>query len=89
MVLAVDLGESEQLVRDYMNRVELTFPALLDRDDVVGALYGVRATPTRFIIDRRGNVVAMGIGPQDWFSQEARILIKTLLETEIASGPGP
>ncbi len=84
----MDLGEREELVRAYMKRAGLTFPALLDRDYDVGALYGARATPTRFIIDRKGNVVAMGIGPQDWFSKEARGLIESLLETEAESGPG-
>lgn len=86
--MAVDLGEREELVRSYMERVGLTFPALLDGDYSVGALYGVRATPTRFIIDRRGNAVAMGIGPQDWFSEEARGLIESLLGAEPGASAG-
>lgn len=83
----MDLGERQELVHSYVKRVGLTFPALLDEDKEVGALYGATATPTRFIIDRKGNVVAMGIGPQDWFSEEARGLIGTLLERTHGDGP--
>lgn len=70
-----------------MKRMKLTFPALLDKDYDVGGIYSVRATPSRFLIDRKGNVVATGIGPQDWSSEEARSLIESLLETEAAAGP--
>ena len=85
--MAVDLGERQELVRSYVKRVGFTFPTLLDEDKQVGALYGATATPTRFIIDGKGNVVAMGIGPQDWFSEEARGLIGSFLERAAADGP--
>ncbi len=78
-MLAVNLGESPETVRKFMKEMRLTFPALLDRYHRVGNLYDIKAHPTRFIIDRRGNAVAKGTGYQDWFSDEARHLINSLL----------
>jgi len=62
-----------------MTEHKLTFPALLDSDSKLANLYGVRATPTRFLIDREGRLIAGGIGPRDWASEEARKLISHLL----------
>jgi len=67
------------MVRDYLNKHKLTIRSLVDRDSRVSALYGVRGTPTRFLINRAGKVVAGSVGPRDWDSEEARRLIATLL----------
>ena len=80
VVLAVNIGESVNKVKDYMAEHGLTFPALLDSDSSVTHLYRVRGTPTRFLIDREGKLVAGSIGPRDWATQEVRTLITTLLE---------
>ena len=79
VVLGVNIGESANEVKDYMERHGLTFPALLDRDSSVTRLYRVRGTPTRFLIDREGKLVAGSIGPRDWASEEVRALIAILL----------
>lgn len=78
-MLAVNIAEPADKVKDYMATRKLTFPALLDSDSSVSNLYGVRGTPTRYLIDREGRIVAGSIGPKDWDSQEARTLIATLL----------
>jgi len=75
----VNIGESAAAVRSFLDKHGLTFPVLLDRDSRVAALYGVRATPTRFLITRAGTVVAGSIGPRDWDSEEARRLVTTIL----------
>lgn len=80
MVLAVNIAEPADRVKGYLVKHKLTFPALLDNDSRVSNLYGVRATPTRFLIDREGRLVAGSIGPRDWASEEARELISHLLD---------
>lgn len=62
-----------------MLKHNLTFPGLLDSDSSVSNLYRVRGTPTRFLIDREGKVIAGSIGPRDWASEETQRLIGTLL----------
>jgi hypothetical protein len=82
VVLAVNLGEEEKEVRSYARTVGLSFPVLLDWDYQVGRIYGVRSHPMRFLIDREGRALAVGIGFRDWSSREAQSLITMLLEPE-------
>ena len=81
-MLAVNIAEPADKVKNYMAAHKLTFPALLDSDSSVSDLYAVRGTPTRYLIDREGKIVAASIGPRNWDSEEARILIATLLGPE-------
>lgn len=88
MILAVNIGESADQVRGYLLKHKLTFPALIDPASRVADLYGVRATPTRYLIGRDGKVVAGSIGPRDWAGEEAHKLIGALLEVGKAPGKG-
>ena len=79
MVLAVNIAEPADRVKEYLAKHKLSFPALLDSDSRVSNLYGIRGTPTRFLIDREGRLIARSIGPRDWASEEARKLIGHVL----------
>ena len=74
------MAESPDQVRNYLLKQKLTFPALVDATSSVANLYGVRATPTRYLINRDGKVVAGSIGPRDWAGEDAQRLIETLLD---------
>jgi peroxiredoxin len=80
-VLAVNIGESADQIRQYMLKHQLTFPALVDPSSRIANLYGVRATPTRYLINRDGKTMAGSIGPRDWASEDAQRLIEILLGT--------
>jgi len=41
--------------------------------------YGVRGTPTVFLVSRRGLVVGRAIGIRDWTEAPARAVIEALL----------
>lgn len=56
-MITADLQESEATVRKYLDRNDLTFPVLLDSDGKYGTLFGVRAIPTTFILDRKGGII--------------------------------
>lgn len=79
-MLAVNIGESADQIQQYMLKHKLTFPALVDPSSSVASLYGVRATPTRFLINRGGKAMAGSIGPRDWAGEDARRLIEILLD---------
>ncbi|WP_130805550.1 TlpA family protein disulfide reductase [Senegalia massiliensis] len=58
VVLAVDVGEEESLVRDYIEEGGYTFPVLLDSDMKVSRNnYYVSAFPTSYFIDKEGNLI--------------------------------
>ncbi len=80
VILAVDMQESEKLVKAFMSEFSLSFPALLDRNGDISFLYGMRGLPTTYIIDREGKIVGKAVGPRDWSSQESIKLFITLLK---------
>jgi thiol-disulfide isomerase/thioredoxin len=62
VVLAVDLGESADVVSDFAKEFGLSFDPLLDEEGEVHDLYQVRGQPTTFFIDAQGKVQVVHIG---------------------------
>jgi thiol-disulfide isomerase/thioredoxin len=61
-VLAVNLNEPTKDVQDYVTRLGVNFPVLLDAGDTISTLYRVRGYPTSFFIDRGGTVAIEQVG---------------------------
>lgn len=81
VILAVAMdSQGAKLVGPYKKRQGLTFPHLLDSNRLVSFVYGVRGTPTNYLLDRRGRVVAGSIGYRDFASKDAHALIQALLK---------
>jgi thiol-disulfide isomerase/thioredoxin len=60
--LAVNVQESRETVRSFLDKSPLPFVMLLDEDASVARRYGVEALPTLMIIDREGVVVSTDTG---------------------------
>lgn len=63
-----------------MSTMKLTLPVVVDTTGDVARAYGVRFTPTHFLIDRAGVVRAGGSGARDWNSDAAHAAVGVLLE---------
>jgi cytochrome c biogenesis protein CcmG/thiol:disulfide interchange protein DsbE len=61
-ILAVNQGEAEATATAFAQRLGLTFPIVLDHRGEASDLYGVRALPTSFFVDREGIVRAVVVG---------------------------
>ena len=80
-IVAVSLDQgNEQEVRDFVAKLKLTFPIVLDPDHKAKALYKVRGLPTTYLVDRKGQVAGYGVGPREWDSEAAFALIGHLLD---------
>ena len=79
VILAVNLGESRDTVADFMRENALSFPAALDERGFAGAMYGVQAIPTTFIINRQGFIVSRVIGALDWEAPQIIAAFESLL----------
>ncbi len=55
-ILAINVGEDEKTVRDFLSQRTLSFPVLLDREGLVAAQYRVEAFPTTVLLDAEGRV---------------------------------
>lgn len=51
---AVNLRESAETVKGFINKAGFSMPVLLDKDGRVGGKYGIRAIPTTIILDSNG-----------------------------------
>jgi cytochrome c biogenesis protein CcmG, thiol:disulfide interchange protein DsbE len=54
VVLAISISEDSATVKDYANRVGLTFPMIADPDTTIASLYRVYGIPAHFFIDKAG-----------------------------------
>ena len=61
-VLAVNLSEPTPDVQDYVKRLGVNFPVLLDAGDAISTQYRVRGYPTSFFVDRGGTVAIEQVG---------------------------
>ena len=78
--LLVSYREQPEHVRRVARERGYTARVLVDTSgDTTGRVYGVFGTPTVYVIDREGRLVARGVGPRDWDSAAARRLLETLV----------
>lgn len=53
-ILAVNVGQDREHVRRFVERVDYSYPTLLDHDSAVARRFGVIAIPVTYFIDRDG-----------------------------------
>lgn len=53
-VILVDVGESREDAKAYLDRHHLPIESFLDEDNTISGLYGVRGVPTTILIDEKG-----------------------------------
>jgi peroxiredoxin len=77
-VVIVNIQEAPDKVAAWVKAKQLTSLVLLDADADVARDYRVSATPTVFLIDREGRLVARAAGTRDWAGEKGRALLRLL-----------
>ena len=75
-VLAVNVGESDRVARDFAEKLPVAFTVLLDRDARVSRAWGARVLPATFLIGPDGAIRYSYLGDLDWSSDEVRRRIR-------------
>lgn len=78
-ILAVNVQESKRKVVQIASRLNLNFPVLLDPKRVAGNAWGVSVFPSSFLVDTHGLIRYKAIGPVQWDSEEAKSVIREML----------
>jgi len=81
VAIATDTG-GKAVVTPFIQTYGLTFPVLLDPQDIVGRQLQVSGIPTSYLLDKRGRVIGLVIGGRDWNSRQMRHLVDQLLAEE-------
>ncbi|MFW6301247.1 MAG: TlpA family protein disulfide reductase [Bacillota bacterium] len=72
-VLAVNYGEGQSTIKEYLTDMEFSdFMVLLDNDQTVGREYLVRGVPTNVFIDQDGTVIERVVGYMEYDNIKAR-----------------
>jgi peroxiredoxin len=79
-LIAVSVDDDRQVVEDFVTRMGLTFPVLLDPQKRVADAYQSHRFPESYLIDREGLLVARYIGPREWDAPAYLARIRRLLE---------
>ena len=80
MVLAINLHEPKQRVKEFFDRYRLKFTTLLDTKGKAGKAFFIRAIPTSIILDKDGQMIGIALGPRKWDSENAITLFNRLLD---------
>lgn len=70
VILAIDIGEDPETVREFVANYRLSFTVLLDTEQEVALAYNVRGIPTTFLIDEDGIIRDIKMGA---FASKAEI----------------
>ncbi len=71
--------EGKPIVAPFLQAYRLTFPVLLDPQNMLGAQLQVAGLPTSYLLDKRGRIVGFESGARDWNSRQIRHLLDQLL----------
>lgn len=81
VVLAISIdAEGAQVVTPFVKEHKLTYPIGLDPKMELALKYEVRGLPTSFLVNKKGNLAALAVGPRQWDSEAAHALIEFLLK---------
>lgn len=81
-VLAVSSDEGGKAdITPFIDKLEVTFPILVDADKAVSSVYGAINLPLSFLLNRDGHVIAGSEGARDWASKEALSVLDELIGT--------
>jgi cytochrome c biogenesis protein CcmG/thiol:disulfide interchange protein DsbE len=77
VIVAVNLAESDVAVRAFQQKLGLTFPIVMDRDQRVSRVYDIVPLPTSYFVDRNGVVRAKWTGALT--KQQLKALLQQIL----------
>lgn len=76
VILAVNIRENKNTVKNFVGEKGYDFTVLLDSDARVSRQYGINAIPATFIIDRQGKIVEKVVGARHWQWPRLKHLLK-------------
>jgi peroxiredoxin len=80
VVLAISVDSDLVVVPPFVKENKLTFPIGHDPKMALAERYGVRALPSSFLINKKGNLAALAIGPRAWDTKPSYAVIEQLLK---------
>jgi peroxiredoxin len=80
-ILGVSIDAITDPVQKWVDRFGITFPILLDPRGTIKKFYRTTGVPETFVIDQRGRLAKVFIGPRKWDGAEMVQFLKRILNT--------
>lgn len=77
-ILLINLGEDKETVQNFMTSEGYDIETLLDTDNKVGGLYGIRSIPTTYILNKEGFIVGSKTGAHQWDREGVKNILDSL-----------
>ena len=81
-MLLVSVQEQKETVQRFFAENQIPLQVLLDKDGRISKSFHVSSHPIKFLIDGKGNMIAMGLGYRSWDSEEMIRLMDSLIQQE-------
>jgi thiol-disulfide isomerase/thioredoxin len=78
-IITINVGESKEQIVEFMKKVKLELPIMLDADGQAVKDWGVYAYPSSLVLDRKGVIRYAYLGALEWDSQSIINTIRELL----------
>lgn len=79
-IVAINLDESVDDARRFINRMQLSYPVVTDPEKSTPAAYAIAGMPTAFLIDRNGELRSTHTGFKPGDSAKLKATIEQLLQ---------
>jgi len=79
VILAVNMAEGEARIGEFLKRVPVNFPVLLDRDGAVSRTWRARLLPYTVVIDPQQRIRYTALGELDWSAAPIEERLRSLL----------
>lgn len=80
-MIACDIMEDADAVREFIRSHKLSFPVVLDSGGKVSESYNVQGIPATFIIDRDGMLILRTVGGRNWNTPQIYTAFEALLDS--------
>jgi peroxiredoxin len=78
-MVAVSVDTGMDKVKPFLAEHRFTFRIAMDSEMALANTYGVRALPSSFMVDRKGMLAALAIGPRQWDNDAAHSLVEAMV----------
>ena len=83
VVLSVDIGESKEDIRKFLEQIPADFPVMIDPEGTTVKRWNIIAYPTTFVIDRSGIIQLAYYGGLEWDMPEIIEQLQTLVKPNL------
>jgi thiol-disulfide isomerase/thioredoxin len=78
-IVTVNVGEDRDRIDQFLARVAVELPLLMDKEGIVSAARKVYVYPSSYLVDHQGKIRYAYLGALEWDSAETIKIIQSLL----------